>query len=61
MNANIKTLLRRGRGYKNIPCPPLKAQGMVVTKSEFIGFRKAACVSLRILVQNLQKKFLEAC
>ena len=39
---NIKTLLRRGRGYKNLSCLPLKAQPMAVTNTEFIVLQKAA-------------------
>jgi transposase len=42
INGNIKTLLRRGRGYKNLPYLLLKAQRMAATKTEFVVFRKAA-------------------
>lgn len=42
INGNIKTLLRRGRGYKNLSYLLLKAQRMAVTKTEFILLRKAA-------------------
>jgi transposase len=42
VNGNIKSLLRRGRGYKNLPYLLLKAQRMAVTKTEFVAFRKAA-------------------
>jgi transposase len=42
INGNIKTLLRRGRGYKNLRYLLLKAQRMAVTKTEFVLFRKAA-------------------
>ena len=42
INGNIKTLLRRGRGYKNLRYLLLKAQRMAVTKTEFVIFRKAA-------------------
>jgi transposase len=42
INGNIKTLLRRGRGYKNLRYLLLKAQRMAVTKTEFAVFRKAA-------------------
>jgi hypothetical protein len=41
-NGNIKTLLRRGRGYKNLGYLLLKAQRMAVTKTEFIVLQKAA-------------------
>jgi transposase len=42
INGNIKTLLRRGRGYKNLPYLLRKAQRMAVTKTEFIVLQKAA-------------------
>ena len=42
INGNIKTLLRRGRGYKNLRYLLLKAQRMAVTKTEFVVFKKAA-------------------
>ena len=42
INGNIKALLRRGRGYKNLRYLLLKAQRMAVTKTEFITVRKAA-------------------
>lgn len=42
VNGNIKTLLRRGRGYKNLRYLLLKAQRMAVTKTEFVVFAKAA-------------------
>src|SRR5215468_8727157 len=42
VNSNIKTLLRRGRGYKNLAYLLLKAQRMAVTKTEFIVLQKAA-------------------
>jgi transposase len=42
INGNIKTLLRRGRGYKNLHYLLLKAQRMAATKTEFVVFRKAA-------------------
>jgi transposase len=42
INGNIKALLRRGRGYKNLRYLLLKAQRMAVTKIEFVVFRKAA-------------------
>ena len=38
INSNIKTLLRRGRGYKNLRYLLLKAQRMAATKTE-CGFR----------------------
>jgi transposase len=42
VNGNIKTLLRRGRGYKNLRYLLLKAQRMAATRVEFVVFRKAA-------------------
>jgi transposase len=42
VNGNIKTLLRRGRGYKNLHYLLLKAQRMAVTRTEFVAFTKAA-------------------
>jgi len=42
INGNIKSLLRRGRGYKNLRYLLLKAQRMAVTRTEFVVFRKAA-------------------
>jgi transposase len=42
INGNIKTLLRRGRGYKNLCYLLLKAQRMAATKTEFVTLRKAA-------------------
>jgi transposase len=42
VNGNIKTLLRRGRGYKNLRYLLLKAQRMAATRTEFVVFRKAA-------------------
>ena len=42
VNGNIKALLRRGRGYKNLRYLRLKAQRLAVTKTEFVAFRKTA-------------------
>jgi transposase len=42
VNGNIKSLLRRGRGYRNLRYLLLKAQRMAVLKTEFVVFRKAA-------------------
>ncbi|NJK31477.1 MAG: ISL3 family transposase [Deltaproteobacteria bacterium] len=42
VNGNIKMLVRRGRGYKNLTYLLLKAQRMAATKTEFVAFRKAA-------------------
>jgi transposase len=42
INGNIKTLLRRDRGYKDLAYLLLKAQRMAVTKTEFIVLQKVA-------------------
>jgi transposase len=42
INGNIRTLLRRGRGYKNLRYLLLKAQRMAATKTEFIISKQAA-------------------
>ena len=42
INGNIKTLLRRGRGYKNLRYLLLKAQRLAATRTEFVSIRKAA-------------------
>jgi transposase len=42
VNGNIKALLRRGRGYKDLRYLLLKAQRMASLKTEFIVMRKAA-------------------
>ena len=39
VNGNIKTLLRRGRGYKNLRYLLLKAQRMAATRTELVVFR----------------------
>ena len=41
VNGNIKSLLRRGRGYRNLRYLMLKAQRLAATKTEFVAFRKA--------------------
>ena len=41
VNGNIKSLLRRGRGYQNLRYLLLKAQRMAATRTEFVVFRKA--------------------
>ena len=40
VNGNIKSLMRRGRGYKNLRYLLLKAQRMATAKTEFVVFRK---------------------
>src|SRR5439155_26201709 len=42
INGKIRTLLRRGRGYKNLRYLLLKAQRMAATKTKFVTWRKAA-------------------
>jgi transposase len=42
VNGNIKSLLRRGRGYKNLRYLLLKVQRMAATRTEFVVLRKAA-------------------
>ena len=42
INANLKSLLRRGRGYKNLRYLLLKARRMAATNVEFIAVQKAA-------------------
>jgi hypothetical protein len=42
VNGNIKALLRRGRGYRNLNYRLLKAQRLAATKTQFIVLQKAA-------------------
>jgi len=42
VNGNIKALLRRGRGYRDMNYLLLKAQRLSTTKTEFVAFQKAA-------------------
>jgi len=42
VNGNIKALLRRGRGYRDLQYLLLKAQRWAFTRTEFITFQKAA-------------------
>ena len=42
VNGNIKMLIRRGRGYKNLRYLLLKAQYMTAIRTEFVAFMKAA-------------------
>jgi len=42
VNGNIKLLMRRGRGYKNLRYLLLKAQRMAASKTEFVVMRKVA-------------------
>jgi transposase len=42
VNGNLKALLRRGRGYQDLPYLLLKAQRLAATKTEFLVLRQAA-------------------
>jgi transposase len=42
VNGNIKSMLRRGRGYKDLRYLLLKAQRMAVTRTEFVVLKKTA-------------------
>jgi transposase len=42
INGNIKALLRRGRGYRDMDYLLLKAQRLAATKTEFLVLQKAA-------------------
>ena len=45
INGNIRMLINRGRGYKNLAYLLLKARHMAVTNTEYVAFqriRKAA-------------------
>ncbi len=42
INGNIRMLINRGRGYKNMRYLLLKAKRMAVQKIEFVAFREAA-------------------
>jgi len=42
IHGNIKALLRRGRGYRDLDYLLLKAQRLAATKTEFVAFQKAA-------------------
>ena len=42
VNGNIKALLRRGRGYRDMNYLLLKAQRLAVTKTQFLVLQKAA-------------------
>jgi len=42
VNGNLKALLRRGRGYRDMNYLLLKAQRLAATKTEFLVLQKAA-------------------
>jgi hypothetical protein len=54
INGNIKALLRRGRGYKNLAYLLLKAQRLAITKTEIHRSSEGSlkCASLQILVPS---------
>ena len=46
INGNIRMLINRGRGYKNMPyLLLLKARRMAVTNTEYVAFRKTKKVA----------------
>ena len=45
VNANIRMLINRGRGYKNLRYLLLKAKRMAVTNVEFVAFRRVKRVA----------------
>ena len=40
VNGNIRMLINRGRGYKNMRYLLLKAKRMAVTNTEYVAFQK---------------------
>jgi transposase len=42
VNGNIKSILRRGRGYRNLRYLLLKAQNMAASRTEFMVLQNAA-------------------
>ena len=42
VNGNVKALLRRGRGYRDMNYLLLKAQRLAATKTQFLVLQKAA-------------------
>jgi hypothetical protein len=42
INGNIKALIRRGRGYRNLNYLLLKAQRLAATKTQFLVLQKVA-------------------
>ena len=54
VKGNIRMLINRGQGYKNMRYLPLKAKRMAATKTEFVAFSETgegriACESLQFL------------
>jgi hypothetical protein len=58
INSNIKTLFRRGRGYKNLGYLLFKAQRMAVTKTEFIVFQLAPALLPALTGSDIDKLVL---
>ena len=54
VNGNIKSLMRRGRGYKNLRYLLLKAQKMAAARAEFVGLHQSRmkCALHRIPAQS---------
>ena len=54
VNGKIKSLLRRGRGYRDFRCLLLEVQRMAVTNTEFVIFKKGAlqCILAQIPAQS---------
>jgi hypothetical protein len=46
INGNIKAIMRRGRGYRNLRYLPLKAQHMAASRTEFIVLQNGTCQRL---------------
>jgi len=42
VDGNIKALLRRGRGYRNLNYLLLQVQRLAATRTQFVAFQKAA-------------------
>ena len=41
IHGNIRSLINRGRGYKNLPSPLLKARRMAATNTELLVLKQA--------------------
>ena len=52
VNGNIKALLRRGRGYRDLDYLLLKAQRLAATKTEFVAFRSRRMPKLKSVVMT---------
>ena len=60
VNGNIKTLLRRGRGYKNLRYLLLKAQRMAAPRDRICGFPESRLKrrSQRMAAKSQNRRFL---